>query len=53
MEDKIFIPVFTAGIVIVSIFQILKIKVAKPKGIWYGIFGILAIAMLVIYLVVI
>lgn len=53
LEDKIFIPVFTAGIVFVSIFQILKIKVAKPKGIWYGIFGILAIAMLVVYLVVI
>ena len=53
MEDKIFVPVFTAGIVIVSILQILKVKVIKPKGIWYGIFGILAIAMLVIYIVVI
>ena len=53
LEDKIFIPVFTAGIVIVSVLEILKIKVIKPKGIWYGIFGILAIAMLVIYLVVI
>ena len=53
LEDKIFVPVFTAGIVIVSVLEILKIKVIKPKGIWYGLFGLLAIAMLVIYLVVI
>ncbi|MBR4403870.1 MAG: CDP-alcohol phosphatidyltransferase family protein [Clostridiales bacterium] len=51
LEDKIFVPVFTAGIVIVSVFEILKIKVIKPKGIWYGIFGVLAIALLTVYLV--
>ena len=51
LEDKIFVPVFTAGIVIVSVLEILKIKVIKPKGIWYGIFGVLAIALLTVYLV--
>ena len=51
LEDKIFVPVFTAGIIIVSVLEILKIKVIKPKGIWYGIFGVLAIALLTVYLV--
>ena len=51
LEDAIFVPVFTAGIVIVSVLEMLKINVIKPKGIWYGIFGVAAIALLVVYLV--
>lgn len=51
LEDVIFVPVFTAGIVIVSVLEMLKINVIKPKGIWYGIFGVAAIALLVVYLV--
>ncbi|MBQ7274745.1 MAG: CDP-alcohol phosphatidyltransferase family protein [Clostridiales bacterium] len=50
--DAVFVPVFTCGIVVVSVLEIVKIKVPKPKGIWYGIFGIMAIGMLVIYLAV-
>ena len=50
--DAVFVPVFTCGIIVVSILEIVKIKVPKPKGIWYGIFGIMAIGMLVIYLAV-
>ena len=50
--DAVFVPVFTCGIVVVSVLEIVKVKVPKPKGIWYGIFGIMAIGMLVIYLAV-
>ena len=50
--DAVFVPVFTCGIVVVSVLEIVKIKVPKPKGVWYGIFGIMAIGMLVIYLAV-
>ena len=53
LEENIFLWIVRGAIIVVSVLQVLKIKVIKPKGIWYGIFGILAIAMLVIYLVVI
>ncbi len=53
LEENIFLWIVRGAILLVSVLQVLKIKVIKPKGIWYGIFGILAIAMLVIYLVVI
>ena len=51
LEENIFLWVMRAAIVIVSVLQVLKIKVIKPKGIWYAVFGILAIALLVVYLV--
>ena len=51
LEENIFLWVMRAAIVIVSVLQVLKIKVVKPKGIWYAVFGILAIALLVLYLV--
>ena len=52
LADNIFIPVFTCGIVAVSILEIIRVNIPKPKGIWYGIFGVMAIAMLIIYLAV-
>ena len=51
LEENIFLWIVRCAIVIVSVLQILKIKVVKPKGIWYAIFGIMAIALLVVYLV--
>ncbi len=44
--------ILEGSILVVSFLQISKIKIAKPKGIWYGIFGLLAVVMLVVYLVV-
>lgn len=51
LPKNVFPFVFEGFIVLVSICQILKVKIPKPKGIWYGIFGLLAIVMLVVFLV--
>lgn len=51
LEENIFLWIVRCAIVIVSVLQVLKIKVVKPKGIWYAIFGIMAIALLVVFLV--
>ncbi len=51
LEENIFLWIVRGVIVIVSVLQVLKIKVVKPKGVWYAIFGIMAIALLVVYLV--
>ena len=53
IDDGVFRPVFASVLMLIAIFGILKIKVIKPRGLWYGIFGILAIILLVVYLVVI
>jgi len=52
-EGNVFLWIFRAGIVLISVFELLKIKVPKPKGFWYGIFGVAAIALLSVYLFVI
>lgn len=52
LTDTVFVTVFTCGIAVVSVLEIIKIKVPKPKGIWYGIFGLLAIGMLALFLLV-
>lgn len=51
LEENIFLWIVRCAIVIVSVLQVLKIKVVKPKGVWYAIFGIMAIALLVVFLV--
>ena len=52
LTESVFVTVFSCGIVVVSILEIIKVNVPKPKGIWYGIFGLMAIGMLIIYLAV-
>ena len=52
LTDSVFVTVFTCGIAVVSVLEIIKVKVPKPKGIWYGIFGLLAIGMLALFLLV-
>lgn len=52
LTDTVFVTVFTCGIAVVSVLEIIKVKVPKPKGIWYGIFGLLAIGMLALFLLV-
>jgi CDP-diacylglycerol--serine O-phosphatidyltransferase len=52
LTDMVFVTVFTCGIAVVSVLEIIKVKVPKPKGIWYGIFGLLAIGMLALFLLV-
>ena len=48
----IFEIIYSVIILIVAALYIFKVKVIKPKGIAYVFFGILAIVMLVIYLVI-
>ena len=52
LTDTVCVTVFTRGIAVVSVLEIIKVKVPKPKGIWYGIFGLLAIGMLALFLLV-
>jgi len=52
-ENNIFVMIITASVAIVSLFEILKIKVIKPRGIAYIFFGIIAIAMAVVYLFIV
>lgn len=53
IPGNIYSIIFEVAILIVSLLELLKIKIPKPKGVWYAIFGVLAIAMLVLYIVVI
>ena len=53
IPGNIFFIIFEVAILVVSLLELLKIKIPKPKGVWYAIFGVLAIAMLVLYIVVI
>lgn len=46
----IFNILYTVLVFIVAILNILNIKIIKPKGIAYGIFSILAIGLLILYL---
>lgn len=53
LDDKFFIPFFTAWIVIVTVLQVLRIKFKKPRGVWYGIFAAMAVAMIVAFIVLV
>ena len=49
LSGAVFEAVFAAAIFIVSVLELAKIKVVKPKGIAYAFFGILAIVMIVLF----
>lgn len=49
---NVFEILFTLTILAVAAFYVLKVKLVKPKGAAYAFFGLLAIVMLVLYLVV-
>lgn len=52
LPNEIFTAVLAVCIVAISVMNILKIKIKKPRGIAYAIFSIIAIGMLVTYMVV-
>lgn len=52
IPDVIFMIVFAICIGLIAIFNILKIKVKKPRGAAYAVFFVLALGMLVLYAVV-
>ncbi|MBP5275622.1 MAG: CDP-alcohol phosphatidyltransferase family protein [Lachnospiraceae bacterium] len=53
IPDNIFSIIFEASIIVIALLELIKVKIPKPKGAWYAIFGVLAIAMLVLYIVVV
>ena len=46
-----FMIVYTLSMVAVTVLEVLKIKIAKPKGLAYLFFGILAIAVIALYII--
>ena len=51
MDDGAFMPFYSAVIGAVAVLMIVRFKCPKPKGIWYGIFGLIAVVLLTVYLV--
>lgn len=45
-----FVIVLSVSVIAVSLLEILKVNVIKPKGAAYAVFGIIAIALIVMYL---
>ena len=43
--------IWAAAYAVTAVLFILNVKVAKPRGVWYGIFGALAVAVIVLILV--
>ncbi len=43
IPDAVFAIVFMAAYVITAVMFILNVKIPKPRGIWYAVFGILAV----------
>ncbi|MBR2523480.1 MAG: CDP-alcohol phosphatidyltransferase family protein [Clostridiales bacterium] len=52
ISGNIFAAIYPATMALIAVFEVIRIKVIKPRGIAYVFFGLLAIAMLVIYLFV-
>ncbi len=46
-----FMIIYTLSMVAVTVLEVLKIKIAKPKGLAYLFFGILAIAVIALYII--
>ena len=49
LPGEIFAVVYTLSMVIVTILEVIKVKIVKPKGLAYAFFGILAIAVIALY----
>lgn len=50
-RSDVFMIVYTLSMVVVTVLEVLKIKIAKPKGLAYLFFGILAIAVIALYII--
>ena len=51
LTGNAFVIVYTISMAAVSVLEILKIKIVKPKGLAYAFFGILAVAVIAIYVI--
>ena len=50
-DKNIFMVIYAIVIAVVSVLQVLKVKIAKPKGIAYVIFGVLAIVLITVFII--
>ena len=50
-RSDVFMIVYTLSMVVVTVLEVLKIKIVKPKGLAYLFFGILAIAVIALYII--
>ncbi len=53
LSPDVFEIVFTLSMVLITILEVIKVKIVKPKGLAYAFFALLAIAVIVLYIVVI
>lgn len=53
VTEDVFAVISAAAVFVVSLLEIFKINVIKPKGIAYAFFGVLAVALLIVYLAVV
>lgn len=53
VQGIVFDLVFAFAYLFIAVFGLLKVKVIKPRGVWYGIFGLLAIGLITLYIVVV
>ena len=51
LPSFIFMIVYTASMVIVTVLEVIKVKIVKPRGIAYVVFAILAIAVIALYII--
>ena len=45
----VFAGIFTATIPVVAVLELLKVRILKPRGIGYVLFGLLAVGMILVY----
>ena len=53
LTGNAFVIVYTLSMAVVTVLEVLKIKIAKPKGLAYVFFGVLAIAVIAMYIITI
>ena len=51
--DTVFQVLYTVAILVVTVLELIKVKIAKPRGIAYGFFGLLAVGAIVLYMVIV
>lgn len=51
LRPYVFMIVYTVSMVIVTVLEVIKVKIVKPKGIAYAFFAILAIAVIALHII--
>ncbi len=51
LTQDVFMIVYTISMAVVTVLEVIKVKIVKPKGLAYAFFAILAIAVIVLYII--